>query len=478
MKSISSVLNAWYIVPALLAWNTVSAKTGIVLIVQEGLGQELFYAARLYKPDSSIWQWRIDPDWGSLSLSTYPLQATATPNAAQQDESLLYDPLIAWNGAFAVNPETSEVESNFNGYKWTVESATDARTASTAITTGFNSFTGSINWLNFPEKKGSPTPLGDHLLEWARQQGLSTGIISNVPFSDPSFQALAGLRVDPRDDDFEFFEAIIQSQSLDLMVATGHPEFDPAGTPLGLPEYNCFTEDDWEDFRRDTNSYNWQTLFGDDDLMSMNTEPSDMPQKRIVLQEFGDTRDVERLNIGFSLTEKSIQNSMRIQTLKGLEHLNQNPEGWLLIVHLGQLPHIIKADRLQFALEQVTNNLHLMYTINEWLSENGVWAQNSLIYSSSYEYGLIWGSDSLNFPFAQILDRGPNRLPGMRVNHKGPTNSLVPLLYRGQIKNQIDILERKEDTIYGEYLHLTSINQSIKGLASTDMSPEATITQE
>ena len=448
---------------ACFAINVTVAKPRIIILLQEGLGHEITSAARMYSEEPEIWDWRLDSEWTIRSLSTQPLTTRNQPDGTDPVTRLHYDPLKAWNGStVSLNPDVTALQTTFEGYQWLIENATDANQAFSVLNSGIPTYNTSFNWLSYPAKTGSPMPAEQLLLEWAKRKGLKTGVVSDMPFSYAGNTILAGARSPNPDNAIARFNQIIKSPYLNLYVATGHPKYNELGQALPEPKYIFCSQNDWQDLRSKGRANGWDVVFGDENLMGINTQTGSQMDKRLVIMQFGDTSSTEALSTDSSMLGANLSASMRFQIKIALSYLDQDSDGFMLIVHFGRLPKLLKADLQKEALEDVINTYKSLNICKDWVNENAGWEETTLMLTSPYEYGLLWGADSASFPFSQISNRGKKRLPGFRVNYQGPTGMLTPLLIRGSLADKAQEFVEGKDPIYGPYLHLEGLNRLLR----------------
>jgi hypothetical protein len=184
-----------------------------------------------------------------------------------------YAPMQAWNGSKAIQ-ETLDSGNPvpFMGYRWLIENATDRNQAATAISSGMRSFNTSINWINAPVRSGSPVPPGQTLVEWAKLQGLATGVISDMPFNYATSTILAGARSPQSEDAMGRFYQVLREGSLNLYVAAGHPRYNEVGQALTEPKYLFCSAAEWQELRGRVRTLGWDLIFGDDNLAGIHTQ--------------------------------------------------------------------------------------------------------------------------------------------------------------------------------------------------------------
>jgi alkaline phosphatase len=80
-----------------------------------------------------------------------------------------------------------------------------------------------------------------------------------------------------------------------------------------------------------------------------------------------------------------------------------------------------------------------------WVDANSNWDDTLLILTADHETGLLWGPDSAKVAYQPLEDRGPGKLPAMKHNSHGHSNSLVPLYVRGPGAERFTALQRGKD---------------------------------
>ena len=450
-------------------------KQRVIVFIQEGLGHEILTAAQIYSENTELWDWRFDNQWYFSSTATLPITLETSPDGSDPRNPPIHNSDYSWDGSMTMEPNTSGFRQELiSGYKWLIENATDSNQAMTALSSGLASFNTSINWLSMPEGDGAAIPPEKLLLRWMSEKGLKTGIISDLPFTNSSAHILAGVNNDETNKEIKDFNKLLEFNHLNLFVATGHPKYNELGQALTTPVYELCSQGYWKDFRSRGRENGWDVIFGDDNLMGVNSQNDAFQQKRLVIMQFGNTASTKTLSTDVSGLRNNLLNSMRFQLKMALAFLNEGDEGFLLVVHLGRLPFLLKDELKTESIQEVINTFDCLQTCENWIEENEGWENTTLLLTSPYEYGLIWGPDSASFPFSPISDRGKSRLPGYRMNHMGPTASLTPMLIKGKLADYFSNLQKDQDPVYGDYVHLTKLNRLLRQIQKT---PESSIEQ-
>jgi hypothetical protein len=453
----------------ILAATQLSGRQRTILIIHEGLGQELFSAASILSDDPEIWDWQLDHTWSYAALSTLPLTPNTAPDGTDPSVPPVYDTFKAWD---ATQTQNQDASPSFEGYQWLISHSPDPLQALTAFNAGIHTFKGSCNWLNYPAKEGGPVGTPKLLTERAASTGMKVGLISDMPFLNPSVMNLAGLRTDRLRRDIDTFEKVLETTPLSLLVATGHPKYNEMGQALSEPNYSLFSQGEWQDLRSECRERGWSLIFGNDNLLGITQENSNENAKKLIIMQFGDTQITQSYKTNASGFHKNLPTSQKFQVNLALNYLDRNESGFLLVIHMGRLPYLIRAKLQTELLDEVIGSLELLKSCEQWVDDNGGWSETSLILMSPYEYGLIWGSDANVNPFSPVTDRGANRLPGFNAHHMAPTACLTPVLFKGNLVKELQqsLEQAPKDPVYGPFLSLPELHDIIA--SSTKAEPD------
>ena len=467
----------------------------VILFIGDGAGYNTFLATAMYlgKFDPKTGKTQLEfegPEWLRVACATYPLSLSSKPQKTGiQDPELVYDPAKAWDKQ--------------TGYQWLTKTATDSAAAGTAMATGQLTYNNAINWSDFDQ------PLSPTLVEIAKKRGKSTGVVTSVQWSHATPATLGGAKV-PRRDDYETIaRQMLSAGVLDVIMGAGHPAFDNNGQPRSPDQYQykyVGGKEIWEaleaarakpegtylGFRPVVTKEEFAALCSGPtppkvvgtaavaDTLQASRSPSRMESPTVTPQ--GDKKETGSSSqsnpaagqqsygsaVGTlpsdDLTAKPFQHP-RVKTVPdlptmvagALNILDDNPQGFFLMVEGGAIDWANHANRPDRMIEETIDFLAAIETVLRWVEKHSSWEETLVIITADHETGLIWGPQADKVPFQPLVDHGPGRMPGLRYLSTRHSNSLVPLFARGPGAERFHRWVQGEDPVRGPYVHLTSI---------------------
>jgi hypothetical protein len=123
------------------------------------------------------------------------------------------------------------------GYQWLRRGFTDSAAGGSALATGVKTFNNAISVDNFGQPLSSVT-------EDAKRAGLSTRVVTSVPFSHATPAAFGANSV-LRDDYHGIAHQMIFGYRLDVIAGAGNPTFDEAGRRREMLDFAWVSAEDW-----------------------------------------------------------------------------------------------------------------------------------------------------------------------------------------------------------------------------------------
>jgi len=443
------------VVLAAIFWvSPASAAKNVILMVADGAGWNVWLAAAMY--EGRLGQQVFEKaDWVKLGCSTYPLNLSTTPTGDQhQDERLVYDPLRAWAVKNAADlPEKKRLLSAYTYLKTT---ATDSAAAATAMATGKKTYNNAINWSN------EDRPFrGETIAEIAKLRGKAVGVVTSVPWSHATPAALGGAHNRSRNNYAEIAEEMLAADWLDVIIGAGHPHYDDDGRPLPPDRPRNYQyvggQAIWDALSSGRKA--WKLVETKADFEALLSGPA--PPKLLGTVEAATTLQQNRGRGRVALDARSESKEKSpapfetplnpsvpdLATLAraAINCLDDNPSGFYLMIEGGAIDWANHANQPERMIEEHVAFLRALEAVVRWIEAHGGWEETLLIVTADHECGLLWGPKSDVIPFDPIQNHGVGRLPGLRYNSNGHTNSLVPLFARGPGSRRFLELVRHKD---------------------------------
>jgi len=147
----------------------------------------------------------------------------------------------------------------------------------------------------------------------------------------------------------------------------------------------------------------------------------------------------------FSCPFNSNVPTLETMTKGALNCLDNNPDGFYLMIEGGAVDWANHANRPERMIEEFSDFFRAADAVVHWVEKNSNWDETLLILTADHETGLLWGPNSDMVAFDPLVDQGQGNIPGLKYNYKSHSNSLVPLYARGPGSQRFDKLVRGTD---------------------------------
>jgi alkaline phosphatase len=438
------------------------AAKNVILMVSDGAGYNTWLATSMYqgKVGKQVYD---QPEWVSLSCSTYPLNLSGKPTGnLQQDDALVYDPAKAWDST-----RTGGKLGSFAGYNFLLKTFTDSAAAATALATGHKTYNSAINWSN------DDRPMkGETIAEVAKANGKSVGVITTVQWSHATPAGLGGAHNVSRNAYANIANEMLDSTWLDVIMGAGHPGFDADGQPRdekGRYQY-VGGEKTWSELKAGKRA--WKLIERKADFEAMGAGPT--PPKVLGTVQVASTlqqgRKRGQAKPGAAAADPYADPlnanvpSLAVMTRAAINCLDDNKQGFYLMIEGGCIDganHMNQPDRM---IEEQEDFLKAIEAVVAWVEANSNWNDTLLILTADHDCGLLWGPNSSKVAFDPLEDRGQGKLPGMKYLSHSHSNSLVPLYARGAGSEQLvsrvigdDVTAASQWNVSGKYIDNTDV---------------------
>jgi alkaline phosphatase len=462
-------------VSAWLAPHNAWAAKNVIIMIADGSGNNTWLATSMYqgKVGRQVYD---QAGWRRLCCSTYPLNLSHKPTGNQiQDQLLVYDPVKAWDtnrkNASAKdlalkNATLKEAASkdakpagatsrDFASYLYLTTTPTDSAASATALASGRKTYNNAINWSN------DDRPLqGQTIAEIAKAQGKAVGAITTVEWSDATPAGLGGAHNRNRSNHAEIANEMLTAGTLDVIMGAGNPDFDNDGRPLRAEKHRDYQwvggPDTWKTLK--SGQGDWKLLESKAQFEALLSGPT--PPKVVGTLQAGGTTQEKRGHgrvtlspVGtppqqpqpFAVPLNRNVPSLAVMTKGAIHCLENNPQGFYLMIEGGAVDWANHANEPERMVEEQIDYIKAVEAVVAWVDAHSNWNDTLLILTADHETGLLWGPDSAKVAFQPLKDRGPGKLPGMKHNSHGHSNSLVPLYVRGPGSERFAALRKGQD---------------------------------
>ncbi len=446
----------------------VEAAKNVILMVADGAGYNTWLAASMYQ--GRMGQQVYDqPGWVRLSCTTYPMNLSHKPTGnSEQNPAVVYDPIKAWDAT----PGKSLLTS-FVGYGYLKVTPTDSAAAATALASGQRTYNNAINWSN-----GNRPMTGQTIAELAKVQGKRVGVITSVQWSHATPAGLGGAHNVSRDNYSHIAKEMLTATWLDVIMGAGNPDFDDNGQPLPEAmkrEYKWVGDQQtWESLKTDRLPWKLIESCGDFEKLASGATPAKVLGTAQAASTLQQKRGKGLVTIArnklappaapYAMPRNQNVPSLAAMSRAAINCLDDEPQGFFLMIEGGAVDWANHENEPGRLIEEQIDFLQAVDAVVAWVEKHSSWDETLLILTADHECGLLWGPDSAKVAFQPLVDHGKGKLPGMRHNAFGHSNSLVPLYARGAGATRFNASVRGRDPkaaevwkISGQYIDNTDV---------------------
>ena len=477
------------------ATSAAEAKN-VIILISDGGGFGVYNATSYYEHgrlgaqpyDQRAWR-----KYGALTISLNGINGGASK--VNRDKTAAYDPAGVWvaDSAFAAAIAGG---TPFKSYGLLKSAPTDSAASGTALASGVKVYNGAINYM--PDENDQVWPArGRTIAEIAKALGKSTGVVTTVQWCDATPATLGGAHSTGRGNWRDIANEMLNSDTLDLIMGTGHPEYDNNGAPREPSkesDYDAvggsFT---WNLLTSGRHAGRWKLVQSKAEFEALASGPT--PNRVLgvarvsgTLQEQRQTRDwnkdgrVDDLDIKMAGPFKDpfipTVPTLKTITRATLNILSRNPKGFYVMIEGGAVDKAEHANHPGRMIEEMVEFNSTVKAVEQWVQQHSNWEETLVIVTSDHETGLVWGLNSDKEPFDPILDHGQGRMPGVSFNTGNHSNSLVPLRARGAGAELFESRVIGHDPVVGQFVDNTSIfevmNEAMGGASTVHAAGRST----
>lgn len=458
----------------------------IIICIADGSGFNSYAAASYYEFGRLGCQVYDRPEWVKYASRTVSRnQLGRSTSNSRLDGSLLVadagvDPASVWDARVDAG-YTMAIAAGipFKGYTLLKKDPTDSAAAATAMASGQKTYNGRINYAEDYGNTESPLK-GSTIAELAKAMGKSCGVVTTVQWNDATPAGFGGAHNPSRTGRKDIANEMLTAGTLDVIMGAGHPQYDNNGAPRATRDSDYDIMGGvitWELLKTGRHSRGWKMVQTKAEFEALANGPTParvlgLPQVTSATQHERQTRDwnrdgkVDAADIRVAPPFKDPFNptipSLMTMSRGALNVLNQNRQGFFLLIEGGAVDHAGHLNQPGRLIEEQIEFNHTIRAVVDWVNANSNWEETLVIISADHETGLLWGSNSDMIAFDRMLNRGARRTPAMWFNSGSHSNSLVPLRARGAGASLFAKRVIGADPVLGEYVENTSIFEVMK----------------
>ena len=423
-----------------------------------------------------------------LGMTTYPLNTSNTPtNDAVAKVS--YDAAKAWDTTVGT-PWNEKYQTAIEGYKYLRSNYTDSAAAGSAMASGQKTYNNAINYDNF----GKPMTF---ITQVAKQAGKATGVVTSVQFSHATPATFAAQNIS-RKDMTGIAKTMLTSGNVDLIMGTGHPDFDGNGvdvTKMSSEQcaassacqnrYDTIGQTEWQAIKAGTlvpsgASATWTLVDEKSDFESLANNNLDvkgplfgLPKVRWTLQQ---GRDAAVLGADASEPSgvKMIDTvpDLSVMTKGALNYLSKKSDkGFFVMVEGGAVDWAAHANQADRMVEEQVDFNHALKTVEDWVAKNSSWDETLLIVTTDHGNALPLSPNSDTIAFDMVKNAGQGNKPEVRFWSDNHTNEVVRFWAKGAGSDNFYSVVKGQDPQFakvvgqnsdGSYIDNTDISKVIK----------------
>ena len=382
-----------------------------------------------------------------LGMTTYPLN---TSNNPPNDSVAVgsYDAAKAWDATVGT-PWNEKYQTAIEGYKYLRTNVTDSAAAGSAMATGVKTYNNAISYDNY----GKPLQT---ITEVAKAYGKSTGVVTSVQFSHATPGAFATQNL-TRKDLLGIAHTMLNNGDVDLIMGTGHPDYDGNGTDLNKltaeqcaanwacsNRYDTISQADWTALKAQSQTVSpdkptWTLLENkaDFELLANNNlrvrgPLIGIPKVRWTLQQ-GREAAVVGKDPSQPSGVKKIESVPDLATMSegALNYLSRNPNGFFVMIEGGAVDWAAHANQTDRIIEEGMDFNAAVARVQQWVEKNSSWDETLLIVTTDHGNGLPLSPASDTVAFDPVKAAGQGNLPLARYWTDQHTNEIVRLWAKG-----------------------------------------------
>ena len=437
--------------------NESNSPKNVIIFIGDGMGYNHVDATSIYFSGETGKLIFEGAEWLKVAQASYPAIVETEPEKVYATG---YNPRAAWS-------DTAYLKRDY----------TDSGAAGTALATGFKTYDGAIGI----------GVMGDTLMnatQLAKEIGKSAGVVSSVQLSHATPAAFSANNESRRNYDQIARQMILHSK-LDVIIGCGHPNFNNNGLPAEMDYKYVGGADLWKQLNHDepvtkfvinNRTYELSDVNGDGnpDPWRLVTDINDfaeiaagnnlpdrllgIPKVHTTLQQ---SRSGSEIMLPFAQTKTPDIPTLELMTMAAVHVLNQNPDGFFLMVEGGAIDWAGHDNHSGRMIEEMEDFVNAVTAVVEWVETHSSWDETLVVITSDHETGMLWGEADGTDVLTSVMNNGKGQLPGMKWYSGNHTNALVPVYARGKGSEMYKLLADEYDPVRGPFIQNTEIPKAV-----------------
>lgn len=425
-----------------------------------------------------------------VGMTTFPLNTKSSPTN-DSVATISYDASKAWvttEESGEDKYDTGKYATKIAGYRYLRKDVTDSAAAATAMASGQKTYNNAINYNNF----GQPI---EYITQIAKRQGKATGVVTSVQLSHATPAGFGAQNIS-RNNYAEIAQDMLGKGTLDLVMGTGHPEFDDNGKAVdpaaGKTPAQCDADAACKGkYKYVGGAVYWDNLKKGSLKPGNSTAPWKLIQSKADFEALAQGKlDVKTPLLGVPLVGSTLQQSRKLDVLgadatqpsgvkqidtvptlatmtKGaLNYLGKEKKGMFLMIEGGAVDWASHGNQTDRIIEEQVDFNNALAAVQDWVAKNSSWDETLLIVTTDHGNSLPLGMDSDVKAFSPTVSKGQGKVPEARYWSGDHTNEVVRLWARGQGADKLKALATKKDS---KFVEIVGHNNDGSYLDNTDL---------
>ncbi len=304
-------------------------------------------------------------------------------------------------------------------------------------------------------------------------------MVSSVQISHATPAGLGGAHNVNRNANAAIAQELFFDTNLSVAIGTGNPLYNDQGGLRAEPEHTWIGADAWtaltsgsttsgantaKDIDGDTTPDAWTLVQDKTDFQSIAAGENvplrlaGVPKVYQTLQQRRVDAVTGKASAPFTIPFNANMPTLSELSLAALNVLNQNENGFFVMVEGGAIDWANHDNNLPFAIEEQHDFNRAVEAVTEWVEANSSWDETLLIVTSDHECGYLTGPNGKDInPFENPITANGTNTPGHTYYSGSHTNTLVPMYAKGAGADKLNSYRNMYDYVHGYYLDNTNI---------------------